>query len=122
MIAPLLQVFLSLLAAETPEFVAGFISQIIEVAVRASLAADRANAEEDAAVKETKAVALELLGAIELKVGSAAFIGAFGAIQRHIQSSKSEKKRLAASEAITDPQSYAAKKVCSSPLCCYCAL
>jgi hypothetical protein len=102
---------LQLIRVESVEFVTGFVHQIIEVSVRASLAAERLGSDEEAAVKETKAVSAELLAAIELKVGAAVFIGAFGVIQRNIQSSKSEKKRQLAAEAISNPHSYATKKV-----------
>ncbi len=103
--------FLTLIQIESVEFVACFVQQIIEVAVRASLAAERLNAEEEAAAKETKELSAILLGAIEEKVGASVFIGAFSTVQQQIQTSKSEKKRILAAEAISNPQSYASKKV-----------
>eukprot|EP01034_Spumella_vulgaris_P023353 gene23353-29566_t len=106
-----MKVFLLLVQVESVEFITGFVHQIIEVSVRASLAAERLGSDEEAAMKATKAMSSELLSAIEEKVGAAVFIGAFGVIQRNIQSSKSEKKRQIAAEAISNPHSYATKKI-----------
>lgn len=89
-----------------------YIHQIIDVAVRSSLAAERANpGYEEPSDKETKEVSALLLAALEVAVGSSVFIGAFGTVQASIQQSKSEKKRKAAAEAVTNPQSYASRKV-----------
>lgn len=89
-----------------------YIHQIIDVAVRSSLAAERANSgESEESLRETKEVSALLLNALEVAVGSSVFIGAFGTVQSNIQQSKTEKKRQAAAEAITNPQSYANRKV-----------
>jgi hypothetical protein len=59
----------------------------------------------------TKELAAGLLEGLEAKIGSAAFIGAYSAVQRRIQSSKAEKRRQLAAEAVVEPQAYAARKV-----------
>lgn len=66
---------------------------------------------EEATVKESKAAATELLEALEKKVGSGALLGNYAEIQRRLQASKAEKKRVLASEAIRDPKAYAVRKV-----------
>lgn len=71
---------------------------------------ERTQHEEDA-IKESKVAATELLDNLEKKVGSSALIGHYADIQRKLQASKAEKKRILASEAIKDPKSYAVRKV-----------
>lgn len=115
-----MKVFLMLIEVEKSEdrktgsgdLIHTYIHQIIDVAVRSSLAAERANSgESEESLRETKEVSALLLNALEVAVGSSVFIGAFGTVQSNIQQSKTEKKRQAAAEAITNPQSYANRKI-----------
>jgi ubiquinone biosynthesis protein UbiJ len=62
-------------------------------------------------VQLAKELAAELLERLEQAVGSAAFIGAYSEVQRRVQSSKAEKRRQFAAEAIAEPQQYAQRKV-----------
>lgn len=102
----------TLSSEDDTQFISAYLHQIIDVAVRASLAAERAApTESETMIKETKQVSATLLNAIEVAVGSSEFIGAFSVVQNAIQQSKTEKKRIAAAEAITHPESYAARKV-----------
>ena len=52
-----------------------------------------------------------LLDLVERKIGSAAFIEHFTAVQRRIQASKLERRRVQAAEAVLDPRSYARRKI-----------
>ena len=97
--------------AESVEFIGVYLHQIIEVAVRATLAVNTTPDATLSTVQTTKELSAALLEMLEGKVGSALFIGAFSEVQRRVQSSKAEKKRQLAAEAITDPQHYAARKV-----------
>ena len=89
--------------------------QIIEVCLRSRLS--RAVAEDadnnDATARAfqlTKEAAGELLDIIEQRMGSSAYIGLYGEVQRRIESSKTEKKRRLNAEAVSDPVSYAQRK------------
>ena len=62
-------------------------------------------------MRETKIAATELLDSLEKKVGSSSLIGHYADIQRRLQATKAEKKRVLASEAIKDPKAYAVRKV-----------
>lgn len=111
-----LQVFIALIAVEKKPFLLAHLPQLIEVALRARLfGGDRMDDErtqhEEDAIKESKVAATELLDNLEKKVGSSALIGHYADIQRKLQASKAEKKRILASEAIKDPKSYAVRKV-----------
>ena len=110
--------FLALVQAESAEFIGAYLEQVVEVAVRATLAVDTSAAATHsvysaahATVQTTKEVSAQLLEALENKVGSAAFIGAYSEVQRRVQSSKAEKKRQLAAEAITEPRAYAERRV-----------
>ena len=65
-------------------------------------------------MRETKVAATELLDSLEKKVGSSSLIGHYADIQRRLQATKAEKKRVLASEAIKDPKAYAVRKVRTS--------
>ena len=91
---------------------------MMEVALRVRLyggtaeTQDGAVSQSEAAVlKESKAAATELLDILEQRVGSSALLGKYADIQRRLQASKAEKKRVLASEAIKDPKAYAVRKV-----------
>ena len=106
------------MSAEKKAFLMSHLPQIMEVALRVRLHGGAAESSEnvisqgdEASVKESKAAATELLEALEKKVGSAALLGKYAEIQRKLQASKAEKKRLLASEAIKDPKAYAVRKV-----------
>ena len=106
-----LQVFLALVQLESEEFVVAYVEHIIEVAVRATLAVNTTPPGLPSPVLSAQSLAAELLEQLEQIVGSATFIGAYSTVQRRIQSSKAEKKRQLAAEAITAPHKYAARKV-----------
>lgn len=104
---------MALVRAEGTEVVSAYLSEITEVAVRATLAVDTTRDATISLVQISKELASELLELLEQTVGSAAFIGAYSEVQRRVQSSKAEKRRRLAAEAITAPQKYAARKVTS---------
>ena len=103
---------------ENAEVLSSHLEQLIEVCIRSRISrADRAVNEEIELTsatlqnqKDTKEAASELLEAIERRVGSSTFIGIYGDVQRRIESSKADKKRRLAAEAISDPASYAQRK------------
>ena len=103
--------FLALVQLESEEFVVAYVEHIIEVAVRATLAVNTTPPGLPSPVLSAQSLAAELLEQLEQIVGSATFIGAYSTVQRRIQSSKAEKKRQLAAEAITAPHKYAARKV-----------
>jgi hypothetical protein len=96
---------------ESVEFTKEHLYQLIEVCVRTRISRREATAGEDE-TKDVLDVSNQLLEALEALVGSSTFIGVYGEVQRNIESSKAEKKRRLAAEAITDPKSYAQRKVC----------
>lgn len=103
--------FLALVQAESAEFVTAYLQQIVDVAVRATLAVNTTPDAAQSPVQLAKELAAELLERLEQAVGSAAFIGAYSEVQRRVQSSKAEKRRQFAAEAIAEPQQYAQRKV-----------
>jgi U3 small nucleolar RNA-associated protein 20 len=111
-----IKVFAALVTVEENEsMLSPHLEQLIEVCIRSRIS--RAVNEEtemtSAAIqnqKDTKEAAGELLEAIEQRVGSSTFIGIYGEVQRRIESSKAEKKRRLAAEAVSDPASYAQRK------------
>jgi hypothetical protein len=111
-------VFIALVGGEKKGFLMAHLPQMMEVALRVRLHGGVAESSEnvisqsdEASVKESKAAATELLEALEKKVGSTALLGKYAEIQRRLQASKAEKKRVLASEAIKDPKAYAVRKV-----------
>jgi hypothetical protein len=104
---------------ESKELIGTFINQIIEVSVRASLAVERTKSNisisnETSLLEnnqETKESCITLLNAIEKKVGSACFIGAFSIVQRKLETKKIENKKKIATDAIINPMEYAKRKV-----------
>ena len=106
------QVFLALVQIESAEFITVYVEQIIEVAVRATLAVDTTPDVAQNPVQVAKELASALLEQLEQTVGSDVFIGAYSQVQRRIQSSKAEKRRAAAAEAIAEPHRHAVRKVC----------
>jgi len=97
--------------AESAEFITVYVEQIIEVAVRATLAVDTTPDVARNPVQVAKELAAELLERLEQTVGSDVFIGAYSEVQRRIQSSKAEKRRAAAAEAIAEPARHAQRKI-----------
>lgn len=79
--------------------------------MRGTLAVNTTPDDKASPVQVAKDLSAELLERLEHTVGSSAFIGAYSTAQRRIQSSKAEKKRQLAAEAITEPQKHAARKV-----------
>ncbi len=96
---------------ESAEFITVYVEQIIEVAVRATLAVDTTPDVAQNPVQVAKELASALLEQLEQTVGSDVFIGAYSQVQRRIQSSKAEKRRAAAAEAIAEPHRHAVRKV-----------
>lgn len=120
------QVFIALAAVESKPFLLLHLPQLMEVALRVRLyggtaeSQDGAVSQSEAAVlKESKAAATELLDILEQRVGSSALLGKYAEIQRRLQASKAEKKRVLASEAIKDPKAYAVRKVRTACTCTY---
>ena len=113
--------FIALVAVEKKAFLLAHLPELIEVALRARLFGGNRTDDatvpqhEEEAIKETKVAATELLDLLEKKVGSASLIGQYADIQRRLQATKAEKKRVLASEAIKDPKAYAVRKVRSMP-------
>ena len=114
--------FIALVAIEKKLFLLTHLPQMIEVALRARLfggnrtddqsqSQSSSSQQEEEAVRETKVAATELLDSLEKKVGSSSLIGHYADIQRRLQATKAEKKRVLASEAIKDPKAYAVRKV-----------
>ena len=97
--------------AETEEFISAYLPQIIEVGVRGMLSVDTTPDDPHSTVRVSKELSAELLERLEQVVGSSAFIGAYSDVQRRVQSSKAEKKRQYAAEAIMEPQRHAQRKV-----------
>lgn len=114
------KVFLALVQAESADFVTVYIEQIIEVAVRAVLAVDTVPAAAadaaQSAVLTAKELSAELLERLEQTVGSDVFMGAYSLVQQRVQSSKAEKRRQLAAEAVREPQKYAQRKVSRNAL------
>ena len=114
-----LQVFIALVTIEKKSFLLSHLPALIEVALRARLfGGNRIDEEiksqhEEEAIKESKVAATELLDLLEKKVGSSALLGHYAEIQRRLQATKAEKKRVLASEAVMDPKGYAVRKVCT---------
>mmetsp|Transcript_111635 Transcript_111635/g.218818 ORF Transcript_111635/g.218818 Transcript_111635/m.218818 type:complete len:1033 (+) Transcript_111635:1-3099(+) len=106
-----LKVFLALVEAETEEFISAYLPQIIEVGVRGMLSVDTTPDDPHSTVRVSKELSAELLERLEQVVGSSAFIGAYSDVQRRVQSSKAEKKRQYAAEAIMEPQRHAQRKI-----------
>jgi U3 small nucleolar RNA-associated protein 20 len=100
---------------ESSDLLGSHLEQLIEVCIRSRVS--RAGNEETEVTsatlqnqKDTKEAAGELLEAIEQRVGSSVFIGIYGEVQRRVESSKADKKRRLAAEAVADPASYAQRK------------
>ncbi len=102
---------MALVQIESAEFITVYVEQIIEVAVRATLAVDTTPDVAQNPVQVAKELASALLEQLEQTVGSDVFIGAYSQVQRRIQSSKAEKRRAAAAEAIAEPHRHAVRKV-----------
>lgn len=85
---------------------------IVEVCIRARLRHEGVVDTSDE--KSARYIASEILEYLESKIGSNAFIGLYGEIQRVIQLKKNEKKRSRAADAVRDPRAYAERKVCST--------
>lgn len=88
-----------------------YIEQIIEVAVRATLAVDTTPDISESAVHTAKDLSAELLERLEQTCGSDVFMGAYSAVQQRVVNSKAEKRRQLAAEAVREPQKYAMRKV-----------
>jgi hypothetical protein len=89
------------------------MKQLMEVALRARLTKSLSDENVDKAAKEA---AVELLEALERKVGSSEFIGSYSEIQVKIESSKAEKKRKLAADAVANPKDFALRKVLNTLL------
>ena len=66
---------------------------------------------ETADEKSAKHIASEVLELYESVVGSSAFIGFYGEVQRFIQKQKNSRKRDRAADAVRDPKAHAERKV-----------
>lgn len=102
------QVYSELVKVEDEDFALQHMKQMVEVALRSRLLE---TGPDEAILRDTKEAAAALLEAIELKVGSTDFIGAFSQVQRSLQGRKVAKKKAAAAEAIYNPRAFALKKV-----------
>jgi len=106
-----LKVLLALVQAESSAFTSQYLDTIVEVAVRATIAVNTTPDDPLSPVLLGQQQAAELLQVLEASVGSSRFIGAYSAVQRRVQGSKSEKKRRLAAEAVTAPHLHAARKI-----------
>ncbi|CAE7702227.1 unnamed protein product, partial [Symbiodinium microadriaticum] len=99
---------------EDESFILQYMKQLIEVALRSRIS-KRDNAAGDGPADESSPEVLlaadDLLDVLEARVGSSTFIGVYGEVQRMVESSKSEKKRKLAADAISNPTTYAQRKV-----------
>ena len=94
--------------AESGIFLKEHLSQIIEVAMRSHLTASGPDLVALKALKEEAGI---LLDELEAKVGAALYIGTFSEVQRKVETSKANKKRLQAMDAVTNPAAFAMAKV-----------
>jgi len=115
-----IKIFAALVKVESSaDLLSSHLEQLIEVCIRSRISRVINEETEASSVtasaiqneKDTKEAAGELLEAIEHRVGSSTFIGIYGEVQRRIESSKADKKRRIAAEAVADPTSYAQRKV-----------
>lgn len=87
-----------------------YAKEVIEVSMRARLYRDGiADTTEE---KSAKHMASEVLELLENVLGSSAFIGYYGEVQRFIQQQKNSRKRDRAANAVRDPKAHAERKVC----------
>ena len=104
---------------EDESFLRRYMKQLIEVALRSRISKKDYSAADRPADGETSPDVLlaadALLEALEARVGSSAFIGAYSEVQRMVESSKADKKRKLAADAVVNPTSYSQRKVtCTS--------
>jgi hypothetical protein len=117
-----LRVFAALVVAETDlTFLTRFLEPLVEVAMRARMFKGTAEglgsseeapvtAADDATLRDGKQAAGDLLEALEKKLGASAVIGVYAEVQRRLQATRAEKKRILASEAVSNPRAHAQRK------------
>ena len=89
---------------------------MLEVAIRIT---NTLNGPDAKLFQVTKDAALELLQLLETKIETSVFIGLFSQVQRSLESRRAERKRKFSSQAISDPQQFAQRKVSSvDDICC----
>jgi len=103
-----IKIFSSLVSIESEEYVQKYVTSIIEVAIRAQMIMSGPDME---LIETCKEASTELLNLIENKIGSSSYLGAYSDVQRRLQTNKSLKRSRKQSEAITDPKSFANKKL-----------
>eukprot|EP01041_Mallomonas_annulata_P001346 gene1346-2596_t len=103
-----LKVFTALVGIETEEFVKNHLKQFIEACLRAY---NMSHGPDEELEKETKETANSLLDLIEKKVGASAYLGAFREVQQYLKKNKLDNKQKLANEAITNPKSFAERKI-----------
>jgi hypothetical protein len=102
------EIFARLVALEPVGFSEAYAAPMIEVAYRGSTALPGPNPQQDLEIKEACTL---FLAQIEAKMGAAAFIEAYSAVQQRVRNIKTERKRQAAVEAVSDPRAHAMRKV-----------
>ena len=68
------------------------------------------SSEADATLKAGKQIAGTLLETLEKKLGASVVIGIYAEVQRRLQATRAEKKRVLASEAVSNPRAHAQRK------------
>ena len=68
------------------------------------------SSEAEATMKAGKQIAGALLETLEKKLGASVVIGIYAEIQRRLQATRAEKKRVLASEAVSNPRAHAQRK------------
>jgi hypothetical protein len=108
-------VFAAVVSVEDESFLMAHSKQLLEVGLRSRISKrDHSATTSDETNVELLDASNELLEVLEARVGSSAFIGAYSDVQRMIESSKAEKKRRLAADAVVNPTSFAQRKVRTS--------
>lgn len=103
-----LNIFNTLITKEDTKFVTAHAGQLLELSIRTRLTVSAPN---EADLKVLQGIAAALFELLEEKLGSSVFIGLYADMQKHIESSKTAKRRLEAAVAISDPRAFAIGKL-----------
>eukprot|EP00607_Mallomonas_marina_P003659 CAMPEP_0182426668 /NCGR_PEP_ID=MMETSP1167-20130531/13187_1 /TAXON_ID=2988 /ORGANISM="Mallomonas Sp, Strain CCMP3275" /LENGTH=257 /DNA_ID=CAMNT_0024608277 /DNA_START=1068 /DNA_END=1841 /DNA_ORIENTATION=+ len=103
-----LKVFIALVTMESVDFAKNHLHQIIGASLRAH---NMSHGPDEAIENETKEAANELLALIEKTVGPMLYLGAFREVQTHMKQNKLENKQKIAQEAVSNPKSFAERKI-----------
>jgi hypothetical protein len=103
-----LHIFEGLVASSPIDFVLQHTKQFLAIAIRINLTVSSPNEQDLILLKEKASIFLDSL---ETKIGSPSYLSLYGDVLQTLQSTKLEKKRKVASEAITNPRLFALRKV-----------